>query len=192
MSKLSELVGVVEEPHLVIQEYFKTLDDWCTEMELSDPIKQSVMSSQLVLIPEGFRDCPKAFTNYASDFYNYCKHANSVSIEICCNDEEFTQLELCSVKVRLGKIIATSSISGVIIWNIVSGYIKDVIDEAVKTEPVVEQVADVPSFQSEPECSFSVIIRDSTGKCIEVKYDGPVSGMEEAGEQIKIIAGDGK
>lgn len=69
---------------------------------------------------------------------------------------------------------------------------KDVIDEAVKTEPVVEQVADVPSFQSEPECSFSVIIRDSTGKCIEVKYDGPVSGMEEAGEQIKIIAGDGK
>ena len=83
-------------------------------------------------------------------------------------------------------------ISGVIIWNIVSGYIKDVIDEAVKTEPVVEQVADVPSFQSEPECSFSVIIRDSTGKCIEVKYDGPVSGMEEAGEQIKIIAGDGK
>lgn len=77
-------------------------------------------------------------------------------------------------------------------WNIVSGYIKDVIDEAVKTEPVVEQVADVPSFQSEPECSFSVIIRDSTGKCIEVKYDGPVSGMEEAGEQIKIIAGDGK
>lgn len=53
-------------------------------------------------------------------------------------------------------------------------------------------MADVPSFQSEPECSFSVIIRDSTGKCIEVKYDGPVSGMEEAGEQIKIIAGDGK
>ena len=61
-----------------------------------------------------------------------------------------------------------------------------------KGEALVEQVADVPSFQSEPECSFSVIIRDSTGKCIEVKYDGPVSGMEEAGEQIKIIAGDGK
>lgn len=54
MSKLSELVGVVEEPHLVIQEYFKTLDDWCTEMELSDPIKQSVMSSQLVLYQKGF------------------------------------------------------------------------------------------------------------------------------------------
>ena len=190
MSKLSELVGTVEESRLVIQEYFKTLDDWCTEMELSDTIKQSVMSSQLVLIPEGFRDCPKAFTNYTSDFYNYCKHINSVSIEICCNDEEFTQLKLCSVKVRLGKIISTSSISGVIIWNLVSGYIKDVID--VKTEPVAEQVADAPSFQSELECSFSVIIRDSTGKCIEVKYDGPVSGMEEAGEQIKMIAGDGK
>ena len=33
-----------------------------------------------------------------------------------------------------------------------------------KREALVEQVADVPSFQSEPECSFSVIIRDSTGK----------------------------
>lgn len=192
MTKLSELVRMVKEPRLVVQEYHMTLDDWCEEMSLTDTIRQTVLSSQLVLIPEGFRDCPKAFTNYTSDFYQYCKHKNGLSIEICCNDEDFTQLELCSVKVRLGKIIATSSISGVIIWNIISGYIKDAIDATFKSEAVVEQVMNTPTFQSEPECSFSVIIRDSTGKYMEVKYDGPVSGMEEAGDQIKKITSDGK
>lgn len=192
MSKLSEIVGLPEEPRLEVREYRKTIDDWCREMHLSDDLIASVMKSQLVLIPVGYRDCPEAFTSYTSDFYNYCKHIEGVSIEICCNEEDFTQLELCSVKVRLGKIFAPSTISGVIIWSLVSGYIKDAIDTVAKSEPVVEQVVETPSFQSEPECSFSVIIRDTTGRYMEVKYDGPVSGMEEAGDQIKKIAGDGK
>lgn len=192
ISKIRELAGAVEESRLIIRDYSMSLDDWCDEMGLSDDIRQSVKSSQLVLLPEGYGDCPKAFTVFTSDFYNYCKDINGVNIEICCNDEDFTQLELCSLKVRLGKIFATSSISGVIIWSLVSGYIKDAIDATTKTEPFVELKEDVPSFQSEPECSFSVIIGDSSGKNIEVKYDGPVSGMEEAGDQIKKIAGDGK
>lgn len=192
MSKLSEIIGVPEEPRLVVREYNKTLKDWCVDMNLADNLVESVKKSQIVIIPDGYRDCPKVFTSYASDFYNYCKNIEGLSIEICCNDEDFTQVELCSVKVRLGKIIATSSISGVILWNVISCYIKDAIDTALKDEPITEQVVEAPSFQSELECSFSVIINDSTGKSFEVKYDGPVSGMEEAGDQIKKIAGDGK
>lgn len=191
MIRLKEIVGVAEDPHLTIQEYHKTLDEWCEEMSVSETVKQSVMSSQLVLLPMGYRDCPKAFTSYTGDFYNYCKRIG-LSIEICCNEEDYQQLELCSVKVRLGKILAPSAISGVLIWNIVSGYIKESIDTIVKDEVATEQVVETPAYQSEPECSFSVIINDTTGKQIEVKYDGPVSGMEEAGDQIKKIAGDGK
>lgn len=191
MKKLEELVGVAEEPYLTTLEYHKTLDEWCEEMSVSDDIKQSVMSSQLVLLPMGYRDSPMAFTNHTVDFYNYCKH-KGLSIEICCNEEEFTQLELCSFKVRLGKILAPSTISGILIWNIVSGYIKESIDTIVKDEVATEQVVETPAFQSEPDCSFSVIVRDTTGNYIEVKYDGPVSGMEKAGDQIKKIAGDGK
>lgn len=191
MKKLKELVGVAEGPHLTIQECNKTLEGWCEEMSVSETIKQSVMSSQLVLLPMGYRDSPMAFTNHTIDFYSYCKH-KGLSIEICCNEEEFTQLELCSFKVRLGKILAPSTISGILIWNIVSGYIKESIDTIVKDEVATEQVVDTPAYQSEPECSFSVIISDTTGKYIEVKYDGPVSGMEKAGDQIKKIAGDGK
>ena len=190
MKQRSGLGGMAENPRLIVKEYNKTLYDWCDEMTLSDELRQSVLSSQLVLIPEGYKGNPKAFTNYAIDFYQYCKHIDNLSIEICCNDDEFTQFELCSVKVRLDKILSVSSISGVILWSVVSGYIKDAIDSVFRTEPAEEQVVDSPSFQSEPECSFSVIIRDSTGKYIEVKYDGPVSGMEEAGEQIKKITGD--
>lgn len=191
MKKLNEIVGITEEPHLIIQEYHKTLDEWCEDMVLPDATKQSVISSQLVLLPWGYRDSPKAFTSYTIDFYNYCKR-NGMNIEICCNDEDFSQLELCSVKVRLGRILAPSAISGVLIWNIVSGYIKEAIDTIVKDEVKVEKVIEPPAFQSEPECSFSVIVRDTTGNYIEVKYNGPVSGMEEAGNQIKKIAGDGK
>lgn len=183
-------LGMAENPRLIVKEYNKTLYDWCDEMALSDELRQSVLSSQLVLIPEGYKGNPKAFTNYAIDFYQYCKHIDNLNIEICCNDDDFTQFELCSVKVRLDKIFSVSSISGVILWSVLSGYIKDAIDSVFRTEPEEEQVVDSPSFQSEPECSFSVILRDSTGKYIEVKYDGPVSGMEEAGEQIKKITGD--
>lgn len=32
MSKLSEIVGLPEEPRLEVREYRKTLDDWCREM----------------------------------------------------------------------------------------------------------------------------------------------------------------
>ena len=191
MKKLNEIVGITEEPHLIIQEYHKTLDEWCEDMVLLDATKQSVISSQLVLLPWGYLDSPKAFTNYSIDFFNYCKR-KGMSIEICCNDEDFSQLELCSVKVRLGKILAPSAISGVLIWNIVSGYIKEAIDTIVKDEVKEENVMETPAFQSEPECSFSVIVRDTIGNYIEVKYNGPVSGMEEAGDQIKKIAGDGK
>lgn len=190
MKQRSGLGGMAENPRLIVKEYSKTLYDWCDEMALSDELRQSVLSSQLVLIPEGYKGNPKAFTNYANDFYQYCKRIDNLSIEICCNDDEFTQFELCSVKVRLDKIFSVSSISGVILWSVLSGYIKDAIDSVFRTEPAKEQVVDSPSFQSEPECSFSVIIRDSTGKYFEVKYDGPVSGMEEAGEQIKKITGD--
>lgn len=191
MKKLKELIGMAEEPHIITLDYHKTLEEWCEEMSLSETIKQSVMSSQLVLLPMGYRDSPMAFSIHTSDFSNYCKN-RGLRIEICCNEDEFTQLELCSVKVRLGKILAPSAISGVIIWNIVSGYIKESIDTIVKDEVATDQVVETPAFQAEPECSFSVILRDTTGKYIEVKYDGPISGMEEAGNQIKNIAGDGK
>lgn len=191
MSKLNTKLGISEKPRLVVCEYGKTLKDWCKEMNISKELEVSVFNAQLVIIPEGYMDCPKSFTNYAADFYSYCKQHGVLNVEICCEDEDFTQVELCSLKLRLGKLIAPSSIAGAIIWSVVGGYIKDALDPIIKNEVVAEQDADIPSFQSEPECSFSVIIKDSTGMYIEVKYDGPISGIDEAGEQIIKIAGDG-
>lgn len=187
MGKLNKKLGVSEEPRLVVREYGKTLKEWCKEMNISKELEVAVFNAQLVIIPEGYMDCPKSFTNYAADFYSYCKQHGVLNVEICCEDEDFTQVELCSLKLRLGKLIAPSSIAGAIIWSVVGGYIKDTLDTIVKNEVSAEQNTYIPSFQSEPECSFSVIIKDSTGMYIEVKYDGPVSGIDEAGEQIKRI-----
>ena len=193
MTSLSNIPGLPEEPRLTIRDYNKTLEEWCKEMHLSVKTESSVMNAQIVLLPDGYKDCTTAFALSADDFYNYCKKSNLLSVEICCEDEDFTKLELCSSKLRLGKIFSTTTISGIIIWNLVSGYIKDTIDSAVVDKPVVEQVIeDKPTYMSEPECSFSIIVRDSTtGKYVEVKYDGPVSGIDEAGDQIKKITGDG-
>lgn len=192
MNRLSEILRMPVEPRLIVREYNRTLEDWCLEMNLSVELEAAVMDSQLVLIPDGYRDCPMAFTNYASDFYSYCKHINGLRVEICCEEEDFTQLEFCSFKIRLGKIISPATISGVILWNVISGYVKDAADSVLKDEPKTEQQTSEPPFQSEPECSFSVIVRDTNNKYIEVKYDGPVSGMDEAGDQIIKIAGDGR
>lgn len=188
MSKLSEKLGVSETPRLVVCEYKKTLKDWCREMNISKELEASIFNSQLVIIPEGYKNYPKAFAIHASDFYNYCKQNKLLDVEICCEDADFTQIELCSFKIRLGKFIAPSTIAGTIIWNVFSAYIKDTFDSISKSEILMEQVSDVPAFQSEPECSFSVIIKDTTGKYMEIQYDGPISGMEVAGDQIKKIA----
>lgn len=190
MTQLNDSFGLPKGQILEIREYSKTIEDWCNEMNVSEELKASVLNAQLVLIPAGFENCPTAFSYYATDFYVYCKQINDLTVEICCEEENFTQLELCSFKVRLGKLISPATISGVILWNVISGYIKDVIDANMTNGSPEESVTDKPAFQSEPECSFSVVVRDSTGKYIEVNYDGPVFGMEEAGNQIKKITGD--
>lgn len=89
MDQLNDLFGLPKGPVLEIREYNKTLEEWCKEMNVSKILEASVLKAQLVLVPAGYKACPKAFSNYASDFYNYCKQ-NGLSVEICCEEEDFT------------------------------------------------------------------------------------------------------
>lgn len=184
MSGIREIFELPEPPRMVVQEYNTTLEEWINIMNLSSELRNIVLSSQIVLIPEEHQDCSNVFSVYASDFYNYCKNDRGINIEICCEESDFKQLELCSFKIRLGKILATSSIAGTVFWGVISGYVKDLIDKSVDILTPTNQVEQLPAFQKEPECSFSAIVKDTTGKTIEIKYDGPVSGMDEAGDQI--------
>ena len=185
------IIDMPKTPSLVVREYDKTIEYWIEEMKLSDGLKTSVLNSEIVFIPCDYKDAPNAFTDHTYDFYNYCIQKAGFRVEICCEEQDFNQLEMCSLKVRLGRFFSVSSISGVILWNIISGYIKDSIDYRLeKVTENMEQVEEIPAYQSEPECSFSVIIRDTTGRYIEVFYDGPISGMEEAGDQIKKITNE--
>ena len=48
-----------------------------------------------------------------------------------------------------------------------------------------EDIVDSKDFQSAPEVSFSIILPDANGHNKEIKYDGPLEGIEKVGDIIK-------
>ncbi|MCM1313387.1 MAG: hypothetical protein NC206_10105 [Bacteroides sp.] len=172
-----------KEENITIKEYTRSLGGWMEQMQLSADLKATVRDAQVVLLPAGYIDCPEAFAHDALDFLHYCQQAGTLKAEICCTDENFTQLELCSFKVNIGRILALSTVSGTIFWNLVSSYIYDKCKVYMEQTTTIE-IPEQPEYMNGPECSFSVIITDATGKNIEVSYDGPASKIDKVGETI--------
>ena len=118
------------------------------------------------------------------EFMEYCIEQNKLNIEICCNDNDFTQIEMCSFQLRLGRYLLPSTVIGVIFWNLISNYIYDQVEHYLH-QTNKEEIIDSKEFQSPPEVSFSIILPDTNGHNKEIKYDGPLEGIEKVGEIIK-------
>ncbi len=169
--------------NLMIREYTRTLDEWMEAMQLPSGLRSQMKEAQIVLLPAGYCNCPEAFAHDALDFLNYCQQTNRLKAEICCTDDNFSQIEMCSVKISIGRIFALSTVTGTIFWNVFSCYIYDKLKEYAE-QPVPAMETEKPEYMEEPECSFSIIITDAEGKHIEVEYDGPASEIEQVGKTI--------
>lgn len=173
---------------LKVQEYNRSLNDWMEAMQLPSDLKAQIAKAQIVLLPAEYHDCPTAFANDAVDFLNYCQQKKLLAAEICCTDDNFSQLEMCSVKINLGRIFAGTKDFAkkgtiIIFWNVLSCYIYDKVKD-FEVQPAPTAVIEKPAYMEHPECSFSVIVKDTDGKHIEVEYDGPVSEIEQVRKTI--------
>ena len=75
-----------------------------------------IAGADVVVLPFGYKDCEQAFTTSVYDFLAYARERSLFKIEVCCPEEGFTELELCSAKKRLGKFLLASTITGTI-WG---------------------------------------------------------------------------
>jgi hypothetical protein len=174
----------MKEDCIQISPYPKTIDQWMVEMNIPSELKTKISTSDVILLPVGYHDKPLAFANGVYEFMEYCIEQNKLNIEICCNDNDFTQIEMCSFQLRLGRYLLPSTVIGVIFWNLISNYIYDQVEHYLP-QTNKEEIIDSKEFQSPPEVSFSIILPDANGHNKEIKYDGPLEGIEKVGEIIK-------
>ena len=109
----------MKEDCIQISSYPKTIDQWMVEMNIPSELRTKISTSDVILLPVGYHNKPLAFANGAYEFMEYCIGQNKLSIEICCSDEDFTQIEMCSFQLRLGRYLLPSAIMGMIFWNLI-------------------------------------------------------------------------
>lgn len=172
--------------YITIQPYTKSIEEWMEDMVIPERDRKQIEGADVIVLPVGYRDCEQAFSSSVYDFMAYARERGLFNIEVCCPGNCFTELELCSVKKRLGKFFLVSTLSGTIFWNVVSDYIYDQIKSILPQITSVETV-ESPKFLDAPEVSFSIVIPDSLGNKQEIIYDGPVEGIEKVGEIIKTM-----
>lgn len=177
--------------YITIRPYIKSLEEWMDDMEIPAEERGQIAGADVLVLPVGYRDFEQAFDSSVYDFMAYVHERGLLHIEVCCPEDGFSELELCSAKTRLGKFFLPSVITGTIFWGILSDYIYDQVKPILPQITPVE-VVEMPKFLNSPEVSFSIVIPDSLGNKQEITYDGPVEGIEKVGEIIKSLTnGDG-
>lgn len=156
------------------------------EMLIPDGERGQIAGADVVVLPVGCRDCEQAFETSVYDFFVYARERGLFNIEVCCPEDGFSELELCSAKKRLGKFLLASTITGTIFWGVISNYIYDQIKPILPQFTLIENV-ETPHYLEVPEVSFSIVIPDSLGDKQEITYDGPIEGIDEVGVIIKTL-----
>ncbi|MBP5423681.1 MAG: hypothetical protein J6Y78_14700 [Paludibacteraceae bacterium] len=172
--------------YITIHPYTKSIEEWMEDMVIPAGERGQIAGADVVVLPFGYKDCEQAFTTSVYDFLAYARERSLFKIEVCCPEEGFTELELCSAKKRLGKFLLASTITGTIFWGVVSDYIYDQAKPILPQFSLIENVR-TPQYLEAPEVSFSIVIPDSLGNKQEITYDGPLDGIEKVGEIIKTL-----
>lgn len=173
--------------YITIRPYSKSIEEWMEDMVIPSVEREQIVGADVVVLPVGYRGCEQAFTTSVYDFLTYARERGVFKIELCCSEDGFSELELCSAKTRLGKfLLLTSTITSTIFLGVVSDYIYDQVKPILPQFTPIENV-ETPQYLEAPEVSFSIVIPDSLGNKQEITYDGPVEGIEKVGEIIKTL-----
>ncbi|EJO3864428.1 hypothetical protein ACN930_004677 [Vibrio parahaemolyticus] len=148
---------------------------WIEDVSLSSGLKETVENSSILFLPvKNFRgEVDFAFPQGTLDLYNYLKKEieGTGTVEICIDDERYSEIALYSREIRFGKIIV-SVVFAPLIVGLLTNYMYDQL--SVKAEDKITIAISVES-----ECQN-----------YEVHYDGTAEDFGTINESIKNILAD--
>lgn len=160
--------------------------DLFDQVSLNNDLQLKVASADVVLLPNRFKDEPFSFYVGTTSFFNYLKDALGDRVEICINDTDYCELELCSRQIRLGKIAIKKAALNVVLPLII-GYAANQIPPIKK---VVDPAPVNVEYMEPTTISFTIIVTDadSTSKSTkEILYEGPADELDTVIPAIKQI-----
>ena len=149
------------------------------ECGVSKEFAQKISNASIILLPDIQRNDVIAFAVGIQDFYEYCKTQNA-DIDICA-EENIIEIELCSRKIRVGKILVRD-VALPLCLSILANFIYDTCKSDVDAQPTaIEQ-----EYQAPPQVSFTIAVEDSCGVVKkEYSYDGPAKDIREVTQHVE-------
>lgn len=149
------------------------------ECGVSREFAQQISNTPIVLLPDIQRDDVIAFAVGIQDFYDYCK-SQSADIDICA-EENVIEIELCSRKIRIGKILVRDVVLPLAL-SLLANYVYD----ACKSDIDVQPTAIEQEYQAPPQVSFTIAVEDSCRVVRkEYSYDGPAKDIQEVTQHVE-------
>lgn len=164
----------------------QSLDEIIEIVKIAPDIRNSIYEAKIVFVPSIGYDT-FVFPSGTNEFYQYCRTHSDYDVEICCNDADYFEMELCSFQIRLGKIYVKDIAIGVI-SGLISSYIFTILTSHEAPSTLVEQ-----DYLVKPTVSFSIVVSDTTNSVNkEFKYEGPAEDVKEVTDNIINMWNEGK
>ena len=157
----------------------RSREEWIQMVELTEGLRNAVMSADILIVPSMMSKHPMAFMSGTMELFAYLQSQVGDRVEICIGEDEYVEIELNSCKIRLGKFVL-KDIALPLFLSILGGYIANQCNRPAVPEPVIE----VQEFQKPVEVEFSITVEDSTGRRKEFQYDGPATDYKEVSDEI--------
>ena len=163
------------------------MDDIISRANLEPTIMEHLTRASIVFVPSICDGDTLAFPSGTNEFFQYCRTHSDCDVEICCNDADYCEMELCSFQIRLGKIYVKDIAVGVI-SGLISSYIFALLTSHEAPSTLVEQ-----EYLTMPTVSFSIVVSDTTNSLHkEYKYEGPAEDVKEVTDNIISMWNEGK
>lgn len=170
-----------------IEDNLLSLEQYIEVLQPKAELIPAMNAASVVFVPAGIPYNPAAFPVGILDFYQYCKQAMGDDIAYCSTPNMQT-IELCSSQLRLGKFLV-KDVALPIFLGLIVNYTSYKMQNHVESEPAKIET----QYLEEPSVSFTVTVVDSADvKSKTYSYEGPVSGIQEAGNTVEKLWQDEK
>lgn len=162
-----------------VSDVTQSLHEIIENVRIDSDVRNSINEAKIVFVPSITCGDTFAFPSGTNEFFQYCRTHSDCDVEICCNDADYCEMELCSFQIRLGKIYVKDIAVGVI-SGLISSYIFALLTSREAPSTLVEQ-----EYLTKPTVSFSIVVSDTTNTLHkEFKYEGPAEDVKEVTNNI--------
>ena len=78
---------------------------WINKVSLESSLIESVNQCDVLFLPTDFRNISNGFFTTSTDFFQFIKKKENITVDICINDEDYIPISLNSREFRLGTFL---------------------------------------------------------------------------------------